>query len=280
MANAIIDIYHNNAPPGYFDISTSGLTPNHNAKFKESYSNRPCCAVVVVDLEQIFREFNLDLSPWLKHYENFISISAPYSANLVRLFYFNMQSDNLLNSDGDLVKERITTSVRGTKFTLSASILNSILKISPFPLSNFTYTNDEIWSILRPETPFLENQSQVLSFPPSSMSSRNRILWYIFSRNFIQKGGNFTHFALRDYPIFAAFVNKTPFDLGHHIFQEMLRFKFPTRKLSHMPFPSLISVIMFYFKIWYVGQDPKYPPFFGKAQLNLMNITLEGEGSG
>ena len=245
MANAIVNIYRYNAPSGDFDITTTGLRADFNAKFKESFAKRPCCAVVAVDLEQFYKEFNLDLSPWLKIYENFLSISVPYSANLVRLFYFNMQTDNLLNSEGALIEERFTTHVRGTKFTISPSVLNSILNMNPFPVANFTYTNDEIWSILRPETPFPEDQSQLLSFTPTSMSTRNRILWYIFSRNFIQKGGNFTHFARRDYPIFAGLVNQVPFDLGHHIFHEMLRFKFPTRRLSHMPFPSFISIILF-----------------------------------
>ena len=63
MPNAIVDIYRSNSPSGDFDITTTGLRADFNAKFKESYAKRPCCAVVVVDLEKIYKEFDLDLSP-------------------------------------------------------------------------------------------------------------------------------------------------------------------------------------------------------------------------
>ena len=177
-----------------------------------------------------------------------------------------MQTDNILNSDGELVEERVTTSVRGVKFTLSASIINSILKITnPPPISTPTYNNQEIFTTLVPNKEFPEDQRHTLSFKPGSMSPINRVLWYIYSRNFVQKGGSFTHFSQRDYCFFIAFVKQHPLNLGHWIFQEIIRFKFSCRRPSHIPFPSLVSVILFYHKIWHAGppESMKFPLYFG-----------------
>ena len=91
--------------------------------------------------------------------------------------------------------------VKGVKIILSASILNTILKIdNPPPVPTFSYSNQEIFETLRPNEPFLENQRHLLTFTLGSMSPKNRVLWYIYSRNFIQKGGNYTHFAQKDHP--------------------------------------------------------------------------------
>ncbi|KAI9085364.1 hypothetical protein K1719_032741 [Acacia pycnantha] len=57
-------------------------------------------------------EYNLDLSPWLKSFENLLAIGTSYSPTIVKTFYFNMTIANHLDDNGDLVEERIVTYVR------------------------------------------------------------------------------------------------------------------------------------------------------------------------
>ncbi|KAK4283952.1 hypothetical protein QN277_000849 [Acacia crassicarpa] len=195
MENAISDIYQNISPPEGFVSAPSAMTREENDKFREAYLHRDFCPIVAVNLSDFFQENHLDLSPWLKQYENFVSISAPYTPHLVCMFYCNMEYDNELGPDGELLEERVTTMVRGVKFTLSTKIINKILKVvNPPPIPEFSYNNQEVFETLRPDKPFPPNQQLRLTFNPGSMSPENRVLWYVYSRNFIQKGGNFTHF--------------------------------------------------------------------------------------
>ena len=283
IANAVEEIkLHKDAPEG-FTIAPVPLPPALNAKFKDLYASRNFCAVVSVNLDTIRQECNVNLSPWLGPYESFISIEAAYYTDLVKLFYFNMVADNILDADGTLVEERVTTTVKGVTFTLSASIINQILRvINPPPAITPTYSNEEVYSTLIPGKAIPDDQKHHLSFKPAEMSPINRVMWYIWSRNFVQKGGSFTHMSPKDYRFFTAFVRKHPLNIGQWIFKEMSLFRFVSRKTAYVPFPSLVSLILFYHKIWYVGPPDKmkYIPPFGKSQFNFMKITFEAEGSG
>ena len=275
MENAISDIYRNVSPPNGFVTTTAALPREENEKFRKGYLHRLFCPMVAIDLKEFKKECYFDLSPWLKPYESFISISTPYTPNIVRLFYYMMEYDNELGDYGEVIEERVTTVVRNVKFTLFAAILNKILRIdNPLPIPEFSYNNQEVFETLRPGEPFPPDQQLRLTFRPSSMPPENRVLWYVYSRNFIPKGGNYTHFTQHDYRPFTAFVQKKPFNLGLWLLKGMTEFKFAKRQLSHIPYPSLISVILFYNKIWYVGtfDTLEYPPFFGKTQMNLMKI--------
>ena len=149
--NAVTEIYRNTSPLEGFVTTTAGLTREENEKFREAYLHRDFYPVVAVDFPEFLKENNFDLSPWLRQYESFVSNSAPYTPNLVRLFYYNMEYDKELGPDGEVLEERVTSIVKGVKFTLSASILNKILKIdNPSSIPEFTYSNREGFETLRP----------------------------------------------------------------------------------------------------------------------------------
>ena len=107
------------------------------------------------------------------------------------------------------------------------------------------------------------------------------VIWHIYARNFVQKGGSYTHFTLKDYRFFTAFIKKHPLNIGQWLFKEIHYCKFVSRKHSYMPFASLVSLIMFYHKIWYVGPPEQMKEItpFGKTQLKLMKVKFGPEGS-
>ena len=273
---------HRDAPEG-FKVASVPLPPGLNAKFREQYSTRGFCAVVSVNLEQVYRECNIDLSPWFGPYQSFVSIDAQYYPDLVKKFYFNMMTDHHEDPDGNVIEERITTSARGVEFTISAAILNRILKVTnPPEASTPRYSNEEIYTTLIPGKEVPDDQKVHLSFKPADMSPLHRVIWHIYSRNFVQKGGSYTHFTQKDYRFFTAFIKKHPLNIGQWLFKEIHAFKFVSRRVSYMPFASLISLIMFYHKVWYVGPpaEMKEIPPFGATQLRQMKITFPMEGSG
>ena len=274
---AILDIYNHTRIPKGFSEEPCRMTSEEGEKFRAKFADRAFCPIVSVDLEKLKEDCNLDLSPWLKQFESLISIKAAYSPKLVKVFYFHMQSDNLVDEDGNLVEERITTKVRGQKITISPSYLNSILQI-PHPPSPSDYRFDQptTFALLRPNEPVPEGL-EILNFTPASMPPRNRAIWYIYTRNLLQKGGNFTHFAKKDFPLFASILAKKPHNVGHWLFHEMSRFAFSSRQTSQIPFPSLVSVILFHEKIWYLpaNEQPIKPQEFGRHIMNLMGLNPE-----
>ena len=65
-----------------------------------------------------------------------------------------------------------------------------------------------------------------LTFAPVEMPPSHKVLWYIYSRNMVQKGRNFTHFAKRDYLLLASIIAKVPYNIGKWVLNEMRRFQF------------------------------------------------------
>ena len=114
------------------------------------------------------------------------------------------------------------------------------------------------------------------------MSPLYRVIWHIYAQNFVQKGGSYTHFTQKDYRFFTAFIKKHPLNLGQWIYKEINLFKFASRKNSYMPFASLVSLILFYHKIWYVGPPDRIKEVtsFGKTQIKLMKLKFGPEESG
>ena len=156
--------------------------------------------------------------------------------------------------------------------------MNSILQISrpPSP-GDYTFDQPTTFELLRPNEPVPEGL-EILNFTLASMPPRNRAIWYIYTRNLLQKGGNFTHFAKKDFPLFASILAKKPHNIGHWLFHEMSKFAFSSQQTSQIPFPSLVSVILFHEKIWYLpaNEQPVKPQEFGRHILNLMGINPEG----
>ena len=168
-------------------------------------------------------------------------------------------------------------------FTISAALLNKILKVTnPPEASTPRYSREDIYTTLIPGKEIPDDQRAHLSFKPADMPPLHRVIWHIYSRNFLQKGGSYTHFTQKDYRFFTAFIKKHPLNIGQWLFKELHAFKFVSRRISYMPFASLISLIMFYHKIWYVGPpvEMKEIPPFGATQLRQMKIKFPAEGSG
>ncbi|KAI9125907.1 hypothetical protein K1719_003325 [Acacia pycnantha] len=277
---ALFEIYNHTSIPRGFSSEPVRLSGEDAIRYKENFEHKAFCPTVYINLAQLKEECNLDLTPWLKQFEPLISIRASYSSSLVKAFYHCLKSDNLLDNDRKLVEERITTTIRGKKITLTAAYLNSLLQIqNPPPVASLNYTDRQIFSLLKPDEP-IPGALEILNFTPVSTPPKQRAAWYIYTRNLIQKGENFTHFAKKDFPIFASIIDQVPHNIGHWILREMARFRFSGRKSSQIPFASLISVIMFNGKIWYLpaNKQPENPQKFGKHILNLMRINFD-EGS-
>ena len=84
-----------------------------------------------------------------------------------------------------------------------------------------------------------------LSFPLVAMPYMYRAIQYIYSRNLMLKGKNFTHFAKWDYSLFASLIDKVPHNIGQWVYNEMKRFRFKSKKTSSIPFPNLVSLLLF-----------------------------------
>ncbi|KAK4253566.1 hypothetical protein QN277_010222 [Acacia crassicarpa] len=193
------------------------------------------------------------------------------------MFYFNMNITNAFDDNGDLQEARMTTFVRGQKIVITAQYINTLLGIiDPPSVPVITYTDAQIFQILRPNTPI-----GALNFPLVSMPPLHRVLWYIYTRNLVQKGNNFTHFARKDHALFASIIDKVPHNIGEWVYSEMHKFKSASKPSTPIPFPNLVSLILFEAGIWHLesNEAPVKPLMFGQSHLNHMGITFK-EGTG
>ena len=268
-------------PPWYCSETPITFSPQDLDKFKSDYASRDFCPIVYLNLDKLKRDCNLDLTPWFDQFKNFLSIKVPYSPLAVRTFFYNMSVYNIMDKDDNVAEEQIITSLRGKKITITVNSLNSLLGISnPPPPAEIHYSNEDIYQLLMPDQPLPEPLGK-LSLKPIEMSPTKRALWYIYSRNLVQKGKNFTHFTQKDYTLFASIIKKVPHNLGHWIFSEIKKYKLHSKPNSTIPFPNLVSLILFSEKIWYLekGEKPTKVLEFDQHHLNMMKISFK-EGLG
>ncbi|KAK4284928.1 hypothetical protein QN277_001694 [Acacia crassicarpa] len=263
-------------------LPTSGIitAPIHisdQKSFKLYYGERKFCPTVYVDLGKLKSECNIDLSPWLKQYEPLLSIRTVYCPTVVKLFYFNMIAANETDAEGNIIEEVLETQVRGKKIKITAESINNILGITDVPTTSVKpLSDDAIFSILKPGEPIGK-----LNFKPASMCNTFRVIWFIYSRNMVQKGNNFTHFTSRDYNLFASIISQEPQNVGKWVLDEMNNFRFNSKMTSTIPFPNLVSFILFAHKVWYLidEEKPMKPLMFGKDHVHRMQISFT-ESSG
>ena len=186
---------------------------------------------------------------------------------------------NVVDKKGKLLEDKCITSVRNKPITVSADVINSLLFIeNPPSVPDIRYDKEKFFKTLVPHKTY----RGVLKLSPNDMSPAYRALWYIYSRNLVQKSKNYTYFNSTDYGLFASLINKVPFNIGHWVYQEMKRFRFELGSSAPIPYPNLVSLLLYTNKIWYLdttNEPPVKPQMFSQIHLNYMNITFQ-EGSG
>ena len=94
-----------------------------------------------------------------------------------------MRIANRVDENDTVMEERL-------KILLTADSINTTLGINDPPSEPMdTLSDEEIFKILRPSEPL-----GLLTFAPIEIPPTYKALWYINSRNLVQKGRNFTHF--------------------------------------------------------------------------------------
>lgn len=252
-------------PPGFCQ---NPLVIPSDPSFAVNYDGRPFCPVIYLDLESFQKKCNLDLSPWVLPYMPLLSITTPYSPSIVKVFYHNMVKKEV---NDEII---LQSSVRGTTIRITARILNSYFGISDSLEDPLKLTIPECFKILFPDKVF---DGKPLKFKPSQMSQTYRILWYLYSRNIVNKGRCFTHFVLRDYQFLASIISKEPRNLGKLVISEMSAFISSSKagNQNTIPYPTLVSQILGYHDVWYLLEKEKkvFPKEFTSSTISFMKMT-------
>ena len=90
------------------------------------------------------------------------------------------------------------------------------------------------------------------------MPDRLRVLWYLYTRNFVEKGGNYSSFSSKDKINFMRLVKGHLIHVGSLILENMLRTAKAQNKATALPFPSLMSHILDIHQVWYL--EPNEAP--------------------
>ena len=209
-------------------------------------------------------DYPFGLDAILRPFRGLLELSLPYSESVVKVFYSNLR----LARSGV-----VSTCVRGQTIELNAKQLLNWLGIKVPQSTDTTSSVEEMDKVLL-EGGTTEDDEGLLR--PKQLPYKYRILHYLYSKNFVNKGKHYTTMSTEDKQILCCLIKKKPFHMGKRIIDTMLKAAFPRKKNSELPYPSLVSLILQKHKIWYLqdGEAPIWSLEFADGALHRMQIPV------